>query len=226
MKKKRLSRLLEMILLVQARADWRPGKLAEHFGVSETRIYQDIRELVSAGVPIYFSRTGYHIAGDFVLKSARLTADEVLDLLYPSYLFAGDGVPRPSDTILEAKLALCLPEPLRSGRAGDLERHRVRVQSGTMRGPHFRRLHDAVAERRRVTIRYASRSSNRTTEREVDPYALIYRRHSWYLIGKCQTRQEVRKFRVSRILSVSPTALTTHLPPPTLAPTLTLGRFQ
>ena len=206
-RKKRLSRLLEMILLIQSGRDWRPKKLAEHFGVSETRIYQDIKQIVAAGVPIYFAGGGYKIAGDFVLGSTNLSADEMLELLYPDYLFADNGVRRPSQTLLEAKLALCLPAALRRGRGGGLTKRSIHVASSTPRGPHFRRLHDAVAERRRIKIRYTSRASSKTTEREVDPYALIFRKHSWYLIGMCRTRQEVRKFRASRILSVMFTPL-------------------
>jgi predicted DNA-binding transcriptional regulator YafY len=204
-KKKRVARLIEMVLLIQARPDWRPGKLAKHFGISETRIYQDIKELVAAGVPIYFARGGYRIAGDFVLRSAELTPDEILDLLYPDYLFAGESAARPSQTLLEAKMALCMPRSL-DARSG-LAKGRVRVTSSTPKGPQFRRLHDAVSERRRIKIRYASRSSSKTTEREVDPYALVFRKHSWYLIAKCHTRQSVRKFSVSRILSVVLTKL-------------------
>ena len=205
-RKKRLTRLLEMVLLIQSQPDWRPGALSKHFGVSETRIYQDIKELVAAGVPMYFARGGYKIAGDFVLQSAELTGDEILDLLYPDYLFSG-GSHRSSQSLLEAKMALCMPDFLRSGVGGRLAAERIRVTSLTPRGPQFRRLHDAVSERRRIMIRYASRASSKTTEREIDAYALVFRKHSWYLIGKCHSRQEVRKFKINRILSVMFTQL-------------------
>ncbi len=206
-KKKRLMRLLEMILLGQSRPDWRPKELAKHFGVSETRIYQDIREVVPSGVPMYFSGEGYKITGDFVLGSASLSTDEVLELLYPGHLFDNDGLPQTSQTLLEAKLASCLPVALRRGYGGGFGKSQIKVQSGTVKGPQFRRLHDAVAQRRRIKMRYSSRASGRATEREVDPYALIFRRHSWYLIAKCHTRREVRKFRASRIFSLMFTPL-------------------
>lgn len=206
-RKKRVSRLLEMVLLIQSQPDWRPKRLARHFGVSETRIYQDIKELVAAGVPVCFSGGGYKLAGGFVLGSATLSPEEVLELLYPKHLFAQSGLPEPSQTLLQAKLAACLPRTLRGRVGGRSEKSRIKVESATPRSAKFRRLHDAVAERRRVRIRYASRSSGRTTDRELDPYAMIYRKHSWYLIAKCHTRQEVRKFRVSRILSVMYTPL-------------------
>jgi predicted DNA-binding transcriptional regulator YafY len=210
---KRLTRLLKIILLVQARPDWRPGMLAKHFRVSQTRIHQDIRELVGAGVPICFSGEGYKIAGEFVLSSTSLNPDEVLELLYPQHLFSGDalsgdGSVDPARSLLEAKLASCVPAPLRARFANS----RIRVLSATAKGPRFRRLHDAVAERRRIRIKYASRASGRTTDREIDPYALIFRRHAWYLIGWCHRRTEVRKFRVSRIRSVIYTQL--HFPEP------------
>lgn len=205
MKKKRLSRLLEMILLVQSRPDWRPKKLAKHFGVSETRIYQDIKELAVAGVPMCFLGQGYRIPGGSVLGGARLSSEEVFELLHPEYLFADDGAARPSRELLEAKLAISLPDRVR--RHLGFEKGRVTLSSATPLGPQFRRLHDAVSERRRVRIRYASRSSGRMTEREVDPYALIFRRHSWYLIARCHTRQDVRKFRLSRIRSAMATLL-------------------
>ena len=210
---KRLTRLLKIILLVQARPDWRPRMLAKHFHVSQTRIHQDIRELVEAGVPICFSGNGYKIAGEFVLSSTSLSPDEVLELLYPQHLFSGDALGgeasvEPADSLLEAKLASCVPGPLRARFAGS----RIRVSSATAKGPRFRRLHDAVAERRRIRIKYASRASGRTADREVDPYALIFRRHAWYLIGWCHRRSEVRKFRVSRIRSVLYTQL--HFPEP------------
>ncbi len=212
-KKKRLSRLLEIILLVQSRPDWRPKKLAAHFGVSETRIYQDIRQLNAAGVPMLFAGTGYQIAGDFTFGPTRFSPEEILELLYPKHLFASQDAPMPLETLVEAKLAACLPSALRRGLGGAAQNTRIKLDSSTVCGPHFRRLHEAVAQRRRIVIRYASRSSGRTIDRDIDPYAMIFRRHSWYLIGKCQLRQEIRKFRVSRILSVAFTPL--HFQEPT-----------
>ena len=47
-RKKRVSRLLETVLLIQAQPDWRPKRLARHFGVSETNVLEpkELRELM------------------------------------------------------------------------------------------------------------------------------------------------------------------------------------
>jgi predicted DNA-binding transcriptional regulator YafY len=203
-REKRVSRLIKLILMVQARPDWRPKQLAAELGVSQTRIHQDIRELTTAGVPIYFAHGGYKIADGFSLGPSQLSTEEVLDLVYPAHLFrpAADRSESPA-SVLDAKLAACLPDTLR----GRFESGRIQVGSSTARSPTFRRLHEAVADRRRIRVRYASRASGRTTDRELDPYALIYRRHAWYLIARCLARGDVRKFRVSRIRSVSFTPL-------------------
>jgi predicted DNA-binding transcriptional regulator YafY len=208
-REKRVSRLIKLILMVQARSDWRPRELAAELGVSQTRLHQDIRELTQAGVPVYFGQGGYKISEGFSMGPTRLSTEEVLDLVYPPHLFAdGEQSDGTSSAALDAKLAACLPESLR----GRFESGRIRVGSSTVRSPLFRRLHEAVAERRRIRARYASRSSGRTADRELDPYALIFRRHAWYLIARCLMRAEVRKFRVSRIRSVSFTPV--HFPEP------------
>src|SRR5206468_774710 len=38
-------------------------------------------------------------------------------------------------------------------------------------------------------------------QRDVDPYALVFRSGNWYLVGRDRTRGELRSFRLSRLLS-------------------------
>jgi len=196
-----------MLTLIQSETRWGPKELAAHFGISDTRIYQDIRELNRAGVPVSFGAGGYQIASSFFLPAVRLTPAEIYRLLVPAELFEKDPE---SSTVLEsarAKLLMELPEGLRQLFNKALRRTSVKVST---RAPHddvFKKLHRAVAERRRVRIRYYSYSSNRTTTRHVDPYGLAFRKHAWYLVGHCWQRHEVRRFRLSRIRDVAFTRL-------------------
>jgi proteasome accessory factor B len=41
------------------------------------------------------------------------------------------------------------------------------------------------------------------SEREVDPYGLVYRQGAWLLVGMCHKAQAIRRFRVDRILQLS-----------------------
>lgn len=81
-------------------------------------------------------------------------------------------------------------------------------------GPHKRykrhrdvieRVTQAIAEKKRIQMRYDSAARGRVTRREVDPYRLWYASGGLYLIGYCHLRNEPRMFAVERIKSVTPT---------------------
>ncbi len=61
----------------------------------------------------------------------------------------------------------------------------------------------ATQQEKRVWMRYrASQSSE--TERAVDPYGLIFQAGLWYTVGYCHLRQDLRTFRLDRVLQVEP----------------------
>jgi proteasome accessory factor B len=59
---------------------------------------------------------------------------------------------------------------------------------------------DAIARRRAIRFKYRSAQGAAGT-REVDPFALVFRRGHWYLAGLDRGRGELRSFRLSRLLS-------------------------
>jgi len=88
-------------------------------------------------------------------------------------------------------------------------------------GPHKRYKHhrevvervtQAIAEKKRIQMRYDSAARGRVTRREVDPYRLWYASGGLYLIGYCHLRKEPRMFAVERIKSVTPTDLPYQIP--------------
>ncbi|WHZ25399.1 MAG: Transcriptional regulator, YafY family [Nitrospira sp.] len=88
-------------------------------------------------------------------------------------------------------------------------------------GPHKRykrhreiveRVTRAIADKKRIQMRYDSASRGRVTRREVDPYRLWYASGGLYLIGYCHLRKEPRMFAVERIKSVTPTELPYQIP--------------
>lgn len=52
-------------------------------------------------------------------------------------------------------------------------------------------------------ITYYSLSSDQVSQRQLDPYCLVYRNGACYLIAYCHNRDEVLLFRVDRIREVS-----------------------
>lgn len=203
----RVSRLLEIVSLVQGGQGWTAGALAKHFGVSLTRVFNDIRALRAAGVPIHSSRAGYRIDSSYFLPALRLSPQEVVALLFPEGALL--GAERTQEVLQSArcKLLACLPGPLRASAEEWLARTNVLVPVGRMNPAVFAEVREAVAERRRIVIIYSGRTSTTLRRLEVDPYGVAFRKHAWYLVGYSVTHREVRKFRISRIEAVERTPL-------------------
>ena len=64
----------------------------------------------------------------------------------------------------------------------------------------------------RLQMTYQGGTGPGTTERAVDPYALVFRSGWWYLVGYCHLRQGMRTFRVDRIRDIALRAEPFHRP--------------
>mgnify|MGYP000919454470 FL=1 len=80
-KNDRLVRLLNMVLVIQAYPGKSVRELADICGVGERQCFRDLRDLQTAGVPIY-NEQGYRIMERFKLKDISFTLDEAMALLY------------------------------------------------------------------------------------------------------------------------------------------------
>jgi proteasome accessory factor B len=57
----------------------------------------------------------------------------------------------------------------------------------------------ATRHRKRVTLTYQAAATGMKSQRDLDPYALVYREGAWLVVGWCHLRHEIRTFRVDRI---------------------------
>ncbi len=76
----------------------------------------------------------------------------------------------------------------------------------------FRHLQQALHKRRQIEIRYWSASSDRERTRTIDPYHVHLIDGTWYLIGRCHLRQDVRMFAIFRIRELTVTDKTAFVP--------------
>ena len=208
----RVSRLLEIVAVLEGGSGWRSAALSERFGVSRTQIFNDVRALREAGVPVERSPSGYRIAPSFFLPSVRLTPREVFSLLFPIELFAQGQDERSVHRAARDKLIACLPEPVRPGARELVRRTSVVLPSAAADAEVFAAVREALVARQRVVLVYSGRRNVKPHPVELDPYGLAYRKHAWYVVGHSATHGAVRKFRLSRVLSVEPTPLRFTLP--------------
>ncbi len=174
--------------------------LAEKLEVSRRTVYRDLDALSSAGVPVVTDRGpngGAYLLGGYRTDLTGLTEGELEALL----AFGGQG---PATDLgfgsqLEGasrKLAVAA----RRDRAGRL-RERVLIDGERWFRtapvpPHLTRVQDALWLDRRVRLRYR-RTLDRVVDRMVEPYGLVCKAGTWYLLAG--VRGEPRVYRVSRI---------------------------
>jgi predicted DNA-binding transcriptional regulator YafY len=63
----------------------------------------------------------------------------------------------------------------------------------------------AAQLKRRVHVKYHP-PKGEDTERDFDPYGLTYYEHKWYVVGYCHLRNDLRSFRLDRIIEADLTS--------------------
>ena len=210
-------RLLEMLLLLQARGQVTAAELAERLEVSPRTVYRDAEALSSAGVPIYAERGrggGIRLLPGYRTDVTGLTQDEARALFVLTTGGAQEdlglgGAAR--SAIL--KVMRAVPEPFRPAATATSQRILV-DPAGWMRGrdavDQLGVLQAAVFTDRRLRLRYRSsrprkpeasekKAERSASERVVDPYGLVCKAGIWYLVA--DQDGEPRLFRVSRVVS-------------------------
>jgi len=201
-KSHRLSRLLEIVSILQGGRTWNASELAERYDVSRKRLFDDIKAIRGAGIPVRSSRKGYWIDKSFSLPSVKLQPREALALMFPMEQFTCEYAEESVRQSALSKLLTCLKEPLRSSARALLERTNVAVPVSEEDGESFEVFREAVARQKRVQMTYASQESGKTYDMQLDPYALAFRKHAWYVVGHSWRHNAIRTFRISRVRSV------------------------
>ena len=185
---------------------------------------RDKADLLDLGVPIRYITPdeddsledgGYVIdLKRFKMPEVRLTPDEISALVLAAsvaHAMPGGTYPKIVDLALK-KLAFDLPElpdtptefPRPAHNAATVLVHfpggpRPGVPPGVDLGEIYATLEAATRLRKRVRLRYQAAATGMLSDREVDPYAMVYREGAWLVVGWCHLRREIRSFRVDRI---------------------------
>lgn len=204
----RASRLVALLLLLQARGGQTAAELARELEVSERTIHRDVEALSAAGVPIYAERGphgGIRLVDGYRTRLTGMTPDEA-EALFLS------GLPGPAaelglGTVVTAarlKVLAALPPELRARASRLVERFHLDASGWFQVGeavPHLAELADAVWETERLEVEY-ERGDKRVV-RLLEPLGLVLKAGVWYLVGR--TEGQARTYRVSRVRNVTRT---------------------
>jgi predicted DNA-binding transcriptional regulator YafY len=204
----RAARLVQLLLLLQARGRLTAAALATELEVSERTIHRDVEALSAAGVPIYAERGphgGFQLVDGYRTRLTGLTGDEA-EALFLS------GMPGPAaelglGTVVAAarlKVLAALPAELRTRASRLVERFHLDAASWFNAGesvPHLGVVADAVWEANRITVGY--RRAGGEVDRILEPLGLVLKAGIWYLVARADG--QIRTYRISRFSRVTPT---------------------
>lgn len=199
---KQMDRRLLILMRLREETPVRANDLAEQCECSVRTIYRDIDALCESGVPIAaMPGEGYRLVPGYHLPPIAFTPDEAIQLLLGADLSFGLGTSEQREAVRAASAkveAVLTPE---TRREVERMRKRIRVSTGmkVAPSPWMPLLQQAVANEQVVQLRYHSYSPDRTTERKVEPYQLVFYSDDWHLVGYCRLREGMRDFRASRI---------------------------
>lgn len=114
--------------------------------------------------------------------------------------------------LLEGQFAYAEPlrlalQHLTLGRPSPLDDHVARTVAVNLLGSrhtsevasHLIKIESAISRRKTIRFHYYSIGRDDRSDREVDPYSLLYMAGNWYLVGYAHDREDLRCFRLSRI---------------------------
>ncbi|MEJ5915633.1 helix-turn-helix transcriptional regulator [Pseudokineococcus sp. 1T1Z-3] len=203
----RLSRLLAMVPWLLERQGVALEEAARHFDVSTDQLVTDLELLFVCGTPGHMpgdlieaeweSGRVYLGNADAIARPLRLGQDEALALLVGLRTLADlQGVE--DSAALEGALAKL------SAAAGDAVAAASSVQLDLATGADtgvLATVRGALRRTRRLRLRYLTAARDETTDRDVDPVRLDSRDGHFYLQAWCHRAQDVRSFRLDRVVT-------------------------
>jgi predicted DNA-binding transcriptional regulator YafY len=201
--------VLALLELLQAHPGLTGPRLAARLGVHPRTVRRHLAALEGLGVPVVGDRGrygGYRLAPGYKLPPLMLTGDEavavVLGLLAAERI--GLHTAAPAVASARAKIERVLPRALRDrvGAVADTLGFSAapRAAAGSS-AEVLLTLGEAARDHRRVRLRYTS-WGGATTERQLDPFGLVFHAGRWYITGHDLLRDQVRTFRLDRVESV------------------------
>ncbi len=198
----RASRLVALLLLLQARGGMTAAELADELEVSVRTIHRDVEALGAAGVPVYAERGphgGIRLVDGYRTRLTGMTADEA-EAVFLS------GLPGPAaelglGTVVASsrlKVLAALPTEMRGRATRLLERFHLDVAGWFRAGepvPHLAAIAECVWEGRRLEMDYDR--GDRLVTRVLDPLGLVLKGGTWYLVAAHD--EQLRTYRISRV---------------------------
>lgn len=202
----RVHRLIAILLLIESRGKMKAKELAVALETSVRSIYRDIDVLAEAGIPMSATsgpNGGITLMAGYTLNLRQLNGDEVIHLFLSGLGFY-PGAQNESGLKLQnalLKLEKSLPaayqEDIRKARNGFLFDD-TPWWSDRPALPCLESLRAALWRSHKIRVEYR-KVNGALSSRTLCPYGLVVKQGEWYLVGYCESAEELRTFKCERI---------------------------
>ena len=198
------------------------AELASALECHSRTVYRDLEALQMAGFPLYTDRHDGRTLWS-ILDSGRrqmpipLSLTELMALHFSRNMLKvleGTAI-HDSLVSLFDKVKATLPEAY----SGYLKRIEHSLEVGVKAHKPYQQfqealaqVHEAVQQQRYIDIAYFTMSRNVSTLRRVAPYKVWFYNETFYLIGYCLLRDDIRLFAIDRIETISISSETFEVP--------------
>ncbi|GAB6110058.1 helix-turn-helix transcriptional regulator [Fusibacter bizertensis] len=192
-------------------------QIAEKLEINIRTVYRYIDALSTSGVPIIADaghNGGYYLQNNYIRAPLLFDIEEKKALLHAAVFAKEAG--HPLSEALEratAKLKLYSSQEQESILSRHLAGFEVINRMGASSvQPLLVELERAVANEVSIEINYRTGRDVASKDRMIDPYGMIFWNNKWYIVAYCHLRNEIRSFRVERILQIMQTEKTFKRP--------------
>lgn len=203
------TRVLTVLELLQAHPQISGAEIARRLEVNARTVRHYIALLQDLGVPVEAVRGrqgGYRLRPGFKLPPLMFTEDEALaltlGLLTARKLGLAAAAPAVEGAL--AKVERVLPATLRERMEA------VQTSLSINAAPLYAapasatvlQLSVAAQRQQQVALRYRAWSGEETA-RMLDPYGVVFYDGRWFVVGHCHLRNDLRTFRLDRVLNMT-----------------------
>ncbi len=199
---KRLSRLTAILTQLQTKRLLTAPELAKKFSVSNRTIYRDIKALEQAGVPIVTEEgKGYTLMEGYRIPPIMFTENQANALILAEQLVLKN---KDASFIKDYTEAIDIIKAVLKNSVKDkanLLAQRTRFSQNIHSERNSNNLSDlqfALTNFYLTSIEY-NNEANKSTNRQIEPFALLSTQENWLLVAWCRLRHEFRYFRLDRI---------------------------
>lgn len=199
---KRISRLTAIITQLQSKRLITATELGKKFSVSVRTIYRDIRSLEQAGIPVTTEEgKGFSMMEHYRLPPVMFSENEANALIVAEQLvlknkdtsFINDY----SDAIVKIKSVLNASLKDKANLLHERTRFAQNVNNKRS-SSNLSILQFALTNFYLTKIDYTN-ESEKSSERVIEPFALLSTQENWLLVAWCRLRKSFRYFRLDRI---------------------------